>query len=116
MTLIERMDIFRPLYGERLKPPALNRDPSSITREPEKGMDNGMYNPIPAETRHLEKRRNRRPRLKMTDEAGNIVKPRLEQRRFSEEGTQWLEKEYPEYAMSSKTIYNLRLFPPERGA
>jgi IS30 family transposase len=58
---------------ERLKPPAiaaaLNRSPSSITSELEKGMDNGMYNPIPAEIRHLEKRRNRRLRLKMTDAA-----------------------------------------------
>jgi hypothetical protein len=47
MTLVERMDIFRPLYVERLNPPALNRAPSSITRELEKGMDNGMYNPYP---------------------------------------------------------------------
>jgi IS30 family transposase len=89
MTLVERMDIFRLLYVERLKPPAIaaafNRAPSGITREPEKGMDNGMYNPVPAETRHLEKRRNRRPRLKMTDEAWNIVKHRREQRRSPEE-------------------------------
>jgi IS30 family transposase len=44
------MDIFRLLYIERLKSSAiavgLNRRPSGITRELEKGMDNGMYNPI----------------------------------------------------------------------
>ncbi|GMO43736.1 MAG: hypothetical protein Pg6C_05540 [Treponemataceae bacterium] len=92
MTLVERMDIFRLLYVERLKPSAiaaaLNRAPSSITRELEKGMDNGMYNPILAETRHLEERRNQRPRLKMTDEAWNIVKPQLEQRWSPEEVAQ----------------------------
>jgi IS30 family transposase len=68
MTLVERMDIFKLLYIERLKPSsiaaALNRKPSSITRELEKSTDNGMYNPILAEARHLEARRNQRPRLK----------------------------------------------------
>jgi IS30 family transposase len=56
------------LYVERLKPSdiaaALNRKPSSITRETEKGMDNGMYNPIIAEAKHLEARRNQRRVLK----------------------------------------------------
>jgi IS30 family transposase len=50
MTMVERMDIFRLLYVERLKPSAiaaaLNRQPSSITRELKKGMDNRMYNPV----------------------------------------------------------------------
>jgi IS30 family transposase len=73
MTLTERMDIFRLLYAEGLKPSAiaaaLNREPSSIVRELEKGMDNGMYNPILAETKHLEARRSQCPRLKMSDEA-----------------------------------------------
>jgi IS30 family transposase len=49
MTLVGRMDIFRLLYVEWLKPSAiataLNRTPSSITPEWEKGMDNGIYNP-----------------------------------------------------------------------
>jgi IS30 family transposase len=84
MTLVERMDIFRLLYVERLKPSAiaaaLNREPSSITRELEKGVDAGMYNPIAAEVRRLEAGRNQRPRLKMTDEAWNTVKPQLEHR------------------------------------
>jgi IS30 family transposase len=68
MTLVERMDIFKLLYVERLKPSAiaaaLNRKPSSITGEMEKGMDNGMYNPVIAGAKHLEARRNQRPRLK----------------------------------------------------
>jgi IS30 family transposase len=114
MTLVERMDIFRLLYVERLKPSAiaaaLNREPSSITRELEKGMDTGMYNPILAEVRHLEARRNQCPHLKMTDEAWNMVKPRLEHRWSPEEVAAWLKKEYPEYAMSGKTIYNYVFF------
>jgi IS30 family transposase len=68
MTMVERMDIFRLLYVERLKPSAiaatLNRRSSSITRELEKGMNNGMYNPVIAEARHLEAGRDQRPRLK----------------------------------------------------
>jgi IS30 family transposase len=69
-----------------------------------------MYNPIIAEARHLEARRNQRPRLTMTGEAWNMVKPRLEKRWSPEEVAKWLEKEYPEYAMSSKTIYNYIFF------
>jgi IS30 family transposase len=114
MTLVERMDIFKLLYVERLKPSsiaaALNRKPSSITRELEKGMDNGMYNPIIAEARHLDARRNQCPHLKMTGEAWNIVKSRLEKRWSPEEVAKWLEKEYPEYAMPGKTIYNYVFF------
>jgi IS30 family transposase len=46
----------------------------------------------------------------MIDEAWNIVKPQLEQRWSPEEIVQWLEKEYPEYAMCGKTIYNYVFF------
>jgi IS30 family transposase len=84
MTLAGRMDIFKLLYIERLKPSAiataLNRRPSGITREPEKGMDHGMYNPILAEAGRLEAGRNQRPRLTMSDEAWKAIKPRLEKR------------------------------------
>jgi IS30 family transposase len=73
-------------------------------------MDNGMYNPILAEARHLEARRNQRPRLKMTDEAWNMIKPQLEKRWSPEEIAIWLKKEYPEYVMSGKTIYNYVFF------
>jgi IS30 family transposase len=114
MTLVERMDIFKLLYVERLKPSdiaaALNRKPSSITREIAKGMDNGMYNPVIAEAGCLEARRNQRPRLKMTAEAWAIIKPHLEKRWSPEEVAKQPEKEYPEYAMSGKTIYNYVFF------
>jgi IS30 family transposase len=114
MTLVERMDIFRLLYVERLKPSAiaaaLNRQPSSITRELEKGMDKGMYNPVIAEARHLEARRNQCPCHKMTDEAWNSIKGQLEKRWSPEEVAKWFEKEYPGYAMSGKTIYNYIFF------
>ncbi|MDR2602464.1 MAG: helix-turn-helix domain-containing protein [Spirochaetaceae bacterium] len=89
MTLVERMYIFRLLYVERLKPSAiaaaLNREPSSITRELKRGVDAGMYNLIAAEVRRLEAIRNQRPRLKTTDEAWNTVKPQLEHRWSPEE-------------------------------
>ncbi|MDR2303901.1 MAG: helix-turn-helix domain-containing protein, partial [Treponema sp.] len=114
MTPVERVDIFKLLYVERLKPSAiaaaLNRKPSGIAREPEKGMDNGMYNPIPAGAGRLEARRNRRPRLRMTGEAWNVVKSRPENRRPPEEIANRLKKEYPEYAMSGKTIYTYIFF------
>jgi IS30 family transposase len=101
MTLVEGMDIFKLLYVERLKPStiaaALNRKPSSITRELQKGMDHGMYNPMLAEARHREARRNQPPRLKMTDEVWNTVKPHLEKRWSPEAVAQWLKKEYPDY-------------------
>jgi IS30 family transposase len=110
MTLVERMDIFRLLHVERLKPSAiaavLSSRPSSVSRELEKGVDKGMYNPTPAEARHLEAGRNQCPRLKMSDEAWNVVKPQLEKRWSAEEVAKWLEKEYPKRAMSGKTIYN----------
>jgi len=57
----ERMDIFRFLYVERLKPAMigglLGRSPSSITREIAKGTENGMYSPLLAECLHLDARR-----------------------------------------------------------
>jgi IS30 family transposase len=108
------MDIFRLLYVEKHRSSSiavtLNRKPSSITRKLAKGMDKGVYNPILAEIRHLEARRNQRPCLKITDEAWNKVKPQLEKRWSPEEAAKWLEKEYPCYAVSGKTIYNYIFF------
>jgi IS30 family transposase len=46
----------------------------------------------------------------MSDEAWNTVNPRLEKRRPPEEVAKWLKKEYPCYAMPSKTIYSYILF------
>jgi IS30 family transposase len=84
MTLVERMDIFRLLYVEGLKPSSiateLNREPSSVAHEQEKGVDKGMYNPEFVEARRLEARRSRRPRLKMSGEAWSKAKPQLEKR------------------------------------
>jgi IS30 family transposase len=83
MALMERMDIFRLLYVEGLKlssAAALNREPSGIARELEKGMDNGMYNPILAGARHPEARRSQCPRLKMSGGARDKIKLRLEKR------------------------------------
>jgi IS30 family transposase len=103
------MDIFRLLYVEKRRTlsiaAALNRRPPSIIRKPGKGMDKGMF----AESRHLEARRNQRPRLKITGETWNMVKPQLE-KRWSEEVAKWLKKEYPCYAVSGKTIYNYVFF------
>ncbi|MDR1220243.1 MAG: hypothetical protein LBK73_11645 [Treponema sp.] len=92
----------------------MNREPSSDTHEQEKGVDKGMYNPALAEARRLESRRIPRPRLMMSDEAWNTVKPQLEKRWSPEEADKWLEKEYPCYAMSGKTIYNY-VFSYEKG-
>jgi IS30 family transposase len=55
-------------------------------------MEHGMYNPLIAEARHLEARRNQCPRLKMTDEAWNRVKQRLEKRWPPVEVAEWLKK------------------------
>jgi IS30 family transposase len=73
MTLAERREIFRLFYIEKMKPAALaaalNRTLPAVTREINRGMDNGIYNPFIAGIRHLEARRNKRPRLKMTSGA-----------------------------------------------
>ena len=110
MSLEERMDIFRLLYVERLKPAyigkQLNRSPSSISREIARGIDQGAYNPFIAEIRHLEARKTQRPPLKMTAKAWLLVKPKLELRWSPEQIARWLKSEYPEHTMSGKTIYN----------
>jgi IS30 family transposase len=66
----------------------LKRIPSSITRELEKGMDKGMYNPVIAEVIHLESRRNQHPRLKMSDETWRSIKGQLEKQWSPEEVAQ----------------------------
>jgi IS30 family transposase len=90
------MDIFRLLYGERLTPQsiaaALNRGPSSITRELEKGMDQWSYNPVIADVRHLEAGRNQRPHLKITDKVWNSIKDQLKKRYPPEEAATWLKR------------------------
>ena len=110
ITLAERLDIFRLLHIERLKPSQiaklLNRKPSTITREITKGMDNKVYNPLVAEMRRLEVRKKQRPNLKMTKEAWKLVKAKLELGWPPEQIAKWLRLECPEHSMSAKTIYN----------
>jgi IS30 family transposase len=110
MTLVERMDIFRLLYGEKQTKSKvaalLGRKPSTIGREIEKGMDKGMYNPLMAEMEHLRARKQQSPKLKIDDEVWNLIKPQLEQRWSPEEIAKWLKADYPEHSMSGKTIYN----------
>ena len=111
MTLVERMDIFRLLYLEKQTrskiASLLGRKPSSIGRELKKGMDRGgVYNPFMAEMEHLNARKQQSPKLKIDDKVWPIIKPQLELRRSPEEIAKWLKEDYPEHAMSGKTIYN----------
>jgi IS30 family transposase len=92
----------------------LNRRPSSITRELEKGMDKGSYNPVIAGAQHLEAGRNQRPRFKMSDEAWHSIKGQLEKRWPQEEAAKWLKKAYPCYAIPGEIIYHY-IFSHERG-
>jgi IS30 family transposase len=69
-------------------------------------MDNGMYNPLTAELRHLKQRSSQRPHLKMTEEIWEAVKPQLELRWSPKQIAEWLSTEYPAHVMSGKTIYN----------
>jgi IS30 family transposase len=110
MTFAERMDIFRLLYLEKQTKSRiaalLGREPSTIGRELEKGMDRGMYNPITAEMNHLQERKQQRAKLKIDDGVWNLIKPQLEQRWSPEEIAKWLKERYPKHTMSGKTVYN----------
>jgi IS30 family transposase len=110
MTLVERMDIFRLLYGEKQTESKiaalLGRRPSTIGREIEKGMDRGMYNPLMAEMEHLRARKQQGTKLKIDEEVWALIKPQLEQRWSPEEIAKWLKARYPDHSMSGKTIYN----------
>jgi IS30 family transposase len=114
MTLGERMDIFRLLYLEKQNKSRiaslLGRKPSSISRELEKGLDRGMYNPFLAEMEHLKARKQQSPKLKIDNKVWDIIKPQLELRWSPEEIAKWLKKNYPEHTMSGKTIYNYLYF------
>jgi IS30 family transposase len=108
------MEIFRYLYIGKIKPnkiaERLNRRPSSISREICSGSENGFYDPFMAEVKHLEAVKEQRPHLKMTYEAWELIKPKLELRWSPEQIAKWLLNEYPLHAMSGKTIYNYVLF------
>ncbi|MDR0638036.1 MAG: IS30 family transposase [Spirochaetaceae bacterium] len=110
ITLEEREEIFRLRYEERLFlreiGQRLNKHKSSILRELKRGTRNKLYNPIRAEVNHRNARKRQCPKLKMTSELWAVIKSKLEQRWSSAQVVQWLEKEYPCYTMSEKTIYN----------
>ena len=111
MILAERVGLFELLYMRRLNPSQiaklLNRRPSTITREIANGADSyGVYNPLKAETRHLGVRRKQRPRIKMTKEAWELIKSKLDLNLSPEQIAEWLKHEHPEHSMCAKTIYN----------
>jgi len=114
ITLEEREEIFRLRYIERQTlgeiGEQLGKDKSSISRELKRGRKNRIYNPLDGEAARMNGRKSQCPKLKMTDEAWSLVKPKLEKRWSPEEIEQWLSKEYPEHAMSGKTIYNYLRF------
>jgi IS30 family transposase len=110
ITLEEREEIFRLRYEERLFlreiGQRLHKNKSSISRELRRGTKNKLYNPITAEANQRNARKRQCPKLKMTGELWTLIKPKLERRWSPEQVAQWLEKEYPCYKMSAKTIYN----------
>jgi len=110
MTFRERMSIFNMLYVQRQKPSKiasnLNRSVSTITREIERGLDAGDYNPLISEYEYLKMRRHQSPKLKIDREAWRLIKPKLEYRWPPDEIAKCLKIEYPYHAMSGKTIYN----------
>lgn len=110
MTLTERMEIFKMYHIESLKiieiALKLNRSTSTISREINRGMDDGSYNPFLAEYDHLKQRRHQCPKLKINSNVWKLIKPKLELRWSPEQIANWLKKDYPIHAMSGKTIYN----------
>jgi IS30 family transposase len=108
ITFEEREEIFRLRYEERLPlgeiGERLGKDKSSVSRELKWGTKNRLYNPVTGEASRRNARRRQRPKLKMTGELWDMVKPKLELR--------WCRPnrlrngEYPCYGMSAKTIYN----------
>jgi IS30 family transposase len=82
ITMEEREEIFRPRYEERLflreTGQKLHKDKSAISRESKRGTKNKLYNPITAEADHQRARKRQPPKLKMTDELWEMIKPKLE--------------------------------------
>jgi IS30 family transposase len=109
ITLEEKEEIFRLPYEKRLFlreiGQRLHKNKSSLSRELKRGTKNKLYNPISAEANHRNGRKGQCPKLKMTCELWSLIKPKLERRWSPEQVVQWLEKEYPCYPMSAKTIY-----------
>ena len=110
ITLEEREEILYLRYAEhrtlREIGERLGKDKSSISRELRRGTKNGIYNPSAGEKARQNGRKRQCPKLKMTDAAWRLVKPKLEKRWSPEEIEQRLREGYPEHLMSAKTIYN----------
>lgn len=110
MTFHERMKIFQMYHIQHLKiteiAPRLDRNSSSISREIERGMDSGSYNPFLAEYDHLKQRRHQCPKLKIDTDTWKLIKPKLELRWSPNQIAEWLIRDYPTHIMSGKTIYN----------
>jgi IS30 family transposase len=82
----------------------LGKDKSSVSREIKRGTKNRLYNPLTGEAARIDGRKRQCPKLKMTDGARRLIKPKLEKRWSPEEIEQWLSQEYPEHSMSGKTL------------
>lgn len=110
ITFTDRMTIFRLYHLEHAKHSEIankmNRSTSSISREIERGLDSGSYNPFLAEFEHLRQRRYQSPKLKIDAETWKLIKPQLELRWSPDQVAKWLQTDYPDHQMSGKTIYN----------
>jgi IS30 family transposase len=94
----DREEIFRPRYEKGLFlweiGQKLPKDKSAISRELKRGTKNKLYNPITVEANHRRARKRQSPKLKMTDELWEMIKPKLEKRWSPEQIETWLKKEY----------------------
>lgn len=109
MILHERIEIFKGLYHQKINATQiaikLNRSVSTITREIQRGMDEGDYNPLLAECNHLEQRSYQRPNLKIDQNLWLAIKEKLELRWSPHQVSEFL-IESQARQVSSKTIYN----------
>jgi IS30 family transposase len=96
IRLEEREEIFRLRYLERLTMKQigekLGRDKSSISRELKRGTKHKIYNPLTGEVHKRNMRKLQCPKLKVTDEIWELVKPKLEKRWPPSEIAGWLER------------------------
>ena len=110
MTFEDRMIIFKLYHLEHFKISVIagkmNRSASSISREIDKGLDSGCYNPFIAELNHLQQRKYQSPGLKIDSDTWLLIKPKLELRWSPDQIAKWLKTNYPDHTMSGKTIYN----------
>jgi IS30 family transposase len=111
MSDLEREAICKMLYEIGLKPEhiayRLFRSPSTITREIAFGMHDGVYNPLASKALHEQERKRQAPRLKITDELWEVIKPKMEKERWSPEEVEiWMKRGYTKVKVCAKTMYN----------